>query len=276
MYMDKYNEEIIINMYNKRRPIKRISRAVAMPEKTIINYLKKNQLWTGHRWLPYFYDEFFFDKIDTEEKAYWLGFIYANGWISNSNGVGIELNQHDTSHLYKFKQALQSEHEIHIYHKNSTFGPQVNARFCFNSKHMSNILTNYYGTRNKTYEGKLPSIRSDLIRHMIRGVFDGDGSLRASRNIENDAYLACPEISFTGTFEAMKYIEAYSQFQWSWHERHPDRNNNNYSISCGHVNDCMNFLNNIYDGATVYLDRKYELYIKIKENRQRLQAKARV
>ena len=274
--MDNYNEKIIIEMYNKRRPIKSISKKVGMPEKTITKYLKDNNLWTGHRWLPYFYDEFFFDQIDSEAKAYWLGFIYADGYISKANEVGIELSIQDIDHLEKFKRDIQSEHQIHIYHKNSTFGPQDNARFSFGSKHIANILENYYGARNKTYEGKLPQIPEHLVHHMVRGVFDGDGCLSLRHDNNNFSNVIDPVISFTGTLETMKYIEQYSGFSWNWHERHPERDNNNYSISCGRVNNSMNFLNSIYDGASIYLGRKYEKYQRLVENRQKLQAKTRV
>ena len=52
--------------------------------------------------------------------------------------------------------------------------------------------------------------------------------------------------------------------------------NNNYQINCGRVNDCINFLNYMYKDSIVYLDRKYEKYQILLENRQRLIAKARV
>ena len=43
-------------------------------------------------------NEFFFDEIDSEEKAYWLGFIYADGYVNtNGNKFGINLSLKDIS-----------------------------------------------------------------------------------------------------------------------------------------------------------------------------------
>ena len=59
--------------------------------------------------MPSTFDEHSFDVIDTEEKAYWLGFLYADGNVSNTkNEVGITLQSSDIKHLYKFKTFLKS------------------------------------------------------------------------------------------------------------------------------------------------------------------------
>lgn len=65
-------------------------------------------------------DRHYFDTIDNENKAYWLGFIYADGWVS-SNGrsyeVGIELGAKDIIHLEKFKKCINSRSNIISTHK---------------------------------------------------------------------------------------------------------------------------------------------------------------
>lgn len=57
----------------------------------------------------------FFEVIDTEEKAYWLGFIYADGCVSktsNQDRFEIKLKRTDLDHVEKLKKSLQSEHKI--------------------------------------------------------------------------------------------------------------------------------------------------------------------
>ena len=56
--------------------------------------------------MKYKYDINYFEVIDTEEKAYWLGFIYADGCISNDNKqqLIIELCKQDKIVLEKFKR----------------------------------------------------------------------------------------------------------------------------------------------------------------------------
>ena len=51
-----------------------------------------------------------FEKIDTEEKAYWLGFLYADGYINEKRKfVDIGLKRSDRGHLEKFRQFLESD-----------------------------------------------------------------------------------------------------------------------------------------------------------------------
>lgn len=273
--MDIINAKKIEEMYALRRPMKWIQAATGMSKNTIEKYLKENNLWTGHKYMLKYFDEFFFDNINTEEKAYWLGFIYADGYLSLPTNIGIELKSTDKEHLEKFKKSIRAEHKVKIYHKNSTFGPQENCRIQFASKHMFNILLNYYGSHHKTFEGHFPILRdTELIPHLIRGFFDGDGSLGGLP--KDNEHLFKPSISFIGREETLKYIEQISQFKWVWSKRHPEKDTDNYQISCGHVNDSLSFLNYMYKDATIYLDRKFERYNFLLENRKRLSAKARV
>lgn len=54
--------------------------------------------------------------IDTEEKAYWLGFLYADGAVSkNTNTIELSLKSSDISHLEKYKSSLSFETNKHIY-----------------------------------------------------------------------------------------------------------------------------------------------------------------
>lgn len=274
--MDNIQQEKIISMYAKRRPIERMERETGLPAKKITEFLKERKLWTGHRSLFYYFDEFFFDKIDTEEKAYWLGFIYADGYLtSNTNIIGIELDAKDKEHLEKFKNAIQSELDVKVYHKNSTYGPQTNCRFTVRSKHMRSILLSYYKSVHKTFEGEFPKIDKELERHLIRGFFDGDGSLTYSQKKDYSKYLVIPAVSFVGTKETLEYIESITPMSWYWSKR-VKNDTNNFQIGCKNVNQVLSFLHYMYDDATIYLDRKYERFQFVLNNREHFQAKARV
>ena len=273
--LDKHQEEKIIEMYQKRKPLTWIEKEVGISEKTIRKWLKENGFWNGHKPMLCYFDEFFFDKIDTEEKAYWLGFFFADGYLSStSNLIGFELESSDISHLEKFKKALNTDKEIKIYHKNSTFGPQDNCRLIFYSSHMRSILLNYIGSVYKTFEGHLPKVEKSLESHLIRGFFDGDGCLTYEKK-DYEKYIVCPNINFTGRKKDLEYIEDLSGFSWAWSKR-KNNDTDNFSIGCGRPNDVLSFLHYMYDDATVFLDRKYEKYLFIIENRKRHQAKARV
>lgn len=274
--MDNIQQEKIISMYTKRRPMERIEKETGLSAKKITKFLKEKKLWTGHKSLSYYFDEFFFDKIDTEEKAYWLGFIYADGYLtSNTNAIGIELDAKDKEHLEKFKNAIQAELNVKIYHKNSTYGPQTNCRFMIHSKHMHSILLSHYKSVHKTFEGEFPKIDKELERHLIRGFFDGDGSLTYSQKKDYSKYLATPSVGFIGTKETLEYIENITHMSWHWSKRMKN-NTNNFQICCGNVSQVLSFLHYMYDDATIYLDRKYERFQFVLNNREHFQARARV
>ncbi len=56
----------------------------------------------------------FFDVIDSEEKAYWLGFIYADGNVSkNGYTLTIGLQATDSSHLMKLADIFKRP--VHFY-----------------------------------------------------------------------------------------------------------------------------------------------------------------
>ena len=57
----------------------------------------------------------YFDIIDNEHKAYWLGFLYADGCISsNRPTINFTLNDKDINHIKAFKQDIESEHKISV------------------------------------------------------------------------------------------------------------------------------------------------------------------
>ena len=66
----------------------------------------------------YVFDKTFFQEIDTEEKAYILGFIYADGNISNIENdkhyrIRILLKKSDSNILEKIKTAIKYTGPIH-------------------------------------------------------------------------------------------------------------------------------------------------------------------
>lgn len=209
--------------------------------------------------LKYKIDENYFHSIDDEHKAYWLGFIYADGYLNiNSNVFGIELNCEDENHLHKFNNDISSNRPIYTYHKNSTFGSQVNCRWTCSNKTLYHDLMSHGITSTKSYDGEFPIINDcKHIKHVIRGIFDGDGSITCKKGLIG--YLT-GAISICNTKETLEYIEDFSGFSWDWSQRYPDKNINNYQIACGNQENVVRFLNLIYKNANIYLDRKYKKY----------------
>ena len=130
-----------------------------------------------------------FDNIDTEEKAYWLGFIYADGNISDMKSylkksgkyvyrIEVSLMASDINHLNKLKDFLGYEKEIKI---SKAGNRHERCRLYFNDKHMWHRLNEIGCTPVKSLALKFPEksiFKTDeLIRHFIRGYVDGDGCI---------------------------------------------------------------------------------------------------
>ena len=117
------NIDDIINDYKNGLSLRKIQAKYHVNRNNISKILKENNIQIRTQVITskkYFADETFFDVINTEEKAYWLGFIYADGYITTkrNNGnqsLGITLSKSDKEHLEKFKRSIKSNHPINTY-----------------------------------------------------------------------------------------------------------------------------------------------------------------
>jgi hypothetical protein len=126
----------------------------------------------------YTFDENYFTHIDSPEKAYWLGFLFADGYNTDDEIV-IELAKKDITHLVKFKKTIKATQLISTrskYDKNQLNTKEF-ASIRISSREMCKILSIHGMIKNKTYTLKYPDINSEYDRHFIRGFFDGDGCI---------------------------------------------------------------------------------------------------
>jgi len=137
------------------------------------------------------------------------------------------------------------------------------------NKHLWETLNAYGCTPRKSLTLKFPKkeIFKDegLIRHFIRGYFDGDGCI--SRHLCK--HIVSPLVSILGTSEFLNSIEIYSNIYGSILKDKRWKNNTKY------INfkkpEAIKFINYIYNNSTIYLDRKYKLYQFFKNGSRSLQ-----
>lgn len=121
-------------------------------------------------------DATFFDKIDTEEKAYVLGFIIADGSIAKNGTLMFANQEEDRDVIEKIRHALRCDAPI----RRKEFKdckPQV--MFSIHCQQYQNALKTMGIDNRKTYTLEistvLPFVPEELERHLLRGMFDGDG-----------------------------------------------------------------------------------------------------
>lgn len=123
----------------------------------------------------YVIDEHFFDVIDTEEKAYWLGFITADGCIVRRGGLAINLATADAGHLEKLNASLSSDYPVRLAPSSKSLSGM--ARWQADSMPMVSALSALGVTPRKSATAVPWSGPTDLMRHYWRGMIDGDGGM---------------------------------------------------------------------------------------------------
>lgn len=128
----------------------------------------------------------FFDTIETELQAYLLGFYAADGSIDEKRKtLRVHLQSGDSEIVYLFKDSISPDARTftvapHIVTGRN--GMKVNAHASFGVDITSSKLCNALvdlgiGYNKSVAELKIPSIPEDLVKHFIRGYFDGDGCI---------------------------------------------------------------------------------------------------
>jgi len=127
----------------------------------------------------YPFNEGFFDSIDTPEKAYWLGFIAADGGVNGLEEgqypvLALNLADRDREHLETFQRAIGREAPIRA--ATSSYGTGV-ARLLIVSRPFVEALMRHGVRPKKSMTIEPWDGPPELMRHYWRGVFDGDGSI---------------------------------------------------------------------------------------------------
>lgn len=130
----------------------------------------------------YLNDEFF-EIVDTEVKAYWLGFLYADGNVSHIN-LCMALQRGDEDHLVRFLKDLDSEYHVNRHDSSYMYKGETKMRYvssiAISSLKITQDLIKLGCTPRKTFNLAFPTsdqVPNHLLHHFIRGYFDGDGCI---------------------------------------------------------------------------------------------------
>lgn len=258
--------EYVCKEYEKGRSITSIKNEIKSSPTVVSNILKDNNITkrTPKEIATKFtLNDNYFETIDSEEKAYWLGFLSADGYVSeprkhSSYKVGVSLAVIDKEHLDKLKSSLNSTHSIKTY-KNSEkneYGQTEYCRLVFISNKLAKDLIDKGCVPNKSdilkYNGKL--VPKEFEIDYIRGYFDGNGSISFTDRTK--------KLSLCGTKEMLEGFQNYFNVSVKLDKR-KDNGTNNYSLSFAHKK-AYKILKEMYEHSTIYLDRKYKKYLEFK------------
>lgn len=209
----------------------------------------------------------FFDCVDTEEKAYILGFLYADGYNDiKSRTVKLVLHKEDKMVLEKISKFIQPTKPLYFLNHQRRRDNGSNVSDCYSlsisSKHICNQLDVLGCFQAKTFNLKFPTekqVPNHLINHFIRGYFDGDGCIKISRDSKKQSF------SLVGTEEFLYgvqkvLIKNLNLPNTKLYKPTTQTHNNICVLSHSSLNSCLNIRNYLYFNATIYLQRKYDKF----------------
>lgn len=265
----------IVQCYNQQKSVKLLSQLFSTSEETMRNHLHRLGVSTLSRYEKGLFnrhrDSNFFHVIDTPEKAYWLGFMYADGYVNEDrNFIRINLKADDEAHLKKFLFCLQAigfpiQQQSKVMDGNIFYQSYINIV----DHQLVKDLVDKGCFQIKTFDIKYPDesiVPKCLQSHFIRGLMDADGCI--TYTTRNNSDLKFFELQFNGTYDLVTGIKHYFNLD---HLKITQANNICVLQIGGNV-QVYNILTNIYKNSyyEIELDRKRQLYDGLKWQRDNM------
>ena len=258
-------KEKIIKYYydNPHINVKEINKKFKLTNRTMKNLFKEFNI-DSHKKNRYTINESFFDNIDCELKAYLLGYLFADGFVGDKkyNNIVFSQKEEDAESVELLKKSIKYTGKLRI----SEPGPKTfdNAQnqivINFSSKHMANTLRNY-GLLKKELYTSFPELNSDLIRHFIRGYFDGDGSISLTKSRYKDNIYYRGALNFIINKNLINFfLSLFNNVHFTI-----DQSKTDYMIylKCGSKKDTKFFYDYFYKDSKYFLSRKKKKFDEI-------------
>ena len=247
------NKEKLINEYVSGKTLDEIAKIYHVSPSTVSSLLDEYNIKKRPSGKTlYTLNEHYFDLIDTQEKAYIIGLLAADGCVCR-NTITLALQESDKHILEEINCLLGSNRKLRL------LKPEIGKNMFYltiTNKYMASKLKELGIIENKSLKLSFPEcIDNILLPHFLRGLLDGDGHIGKTR------YDVC----YTGTkmllFEIIERLNKIFDFHFYIREEHC-HNGITYSMELYRQKECIDFLNYIYQDATIFLKRKYDIYLK--------------
>lgn len=254
--------EKIIELYENKWSVRQIGKEIGISPSAVSRKLREWNVKTRPFSNPskYSVNENYFDEIDSEEKAYWLGFLLADGCVrTNSNMFTVNLSTIDLLHLEKLRKCLNSNNKF--YHQPE--GKHGMSCLTISNTNLANSLRNKGIVANDKW---VYNVLPELQRHFWRGVVDGDGCIYNGKNKTKSIPTPQIQLSLVGTPETIKCFYKFCcgivKTKAKIKEKYQNRQMDYLRL---HGWKALKICNALYENANVYLDRKMVKYLAGKE-----------
>ena len=232
-------------------PIYKIAMLFGVSDITLRAYFIQNKInLKGHK-VGKNSDNKYFSNINSCDKAYFLGLIFADGNIRSSNNkknLSISLTESDAYILELFNRYANFNSNLFINHKEDI---KPRKGLSIHSQKIYDDLIKLGVEENKSKKlMTIPKIRKNLIPHFIRGYFDGDGIAKSNGYI-----------GFCGDYNMLSFIkeQLINECNVKDNKITFNKSNNIYYIQWSSKKDRNTIFNYLYKNKKdLYLKRKYE------------------
>lgn len=248
-FIETLNKNELERIYKELGSAKKIAIRYGVSQQTVLRAMefygieKKN---LGNK--KHFFNEDFFEIIDSEEKAYWLGFIFADGCVYKGTGstyrLQINLKYGDISHLKKFQTSLGSDYKIQVKEVNNS----MVAILKINSTKLCKDLINLGVIERKSLVCEFPKIKDEFIHHFIRGYFDGDGNITMTIGEK-----VSKSFNIIGGLPMISEIARHLGIENIYSLK---RNEDIKNLDTGDTKKILNIHDYLYSDSNIYLTRK--------------------
>lgn len=258
------NTNDIISLYLNGDSVLQLSKKYDTSMYIIKSILDKNnisKISQAKRLNPYFLEDYF-KTIDTNEKAYWIGWLLTDGTVLKNGEIQFSLIVQDGYILHLL------ENDLCVSNKTFTYCDNKYIRFGIGSINMCNDLKQYGIIPNKTLTLKFPqNIPEEFETHLLRGMFDGDGGFTIGTTTKfyknrNKSYTKpYQELSFTGTYDMCKNFQDILCKHTGIEQKNIHRNHSIYRVRWSSREEILSICNVLYqDCGDHFLQRKYDKY----------------
>lgn len=245
-------EKQIIQQYKDGSSLAQVGSKWGCHLSTVSNILKAYKVETRtlsearRNTLGYTLDDNLFEHIDTQEKAYWLGVMYSDGYISKvpyTNKFGLAVASKDEEWLEKFIAFLGYGTISRYKTSESSFKPGLPySRVLIGNNKIVSDLEKWGVVEHKSKAiSSMPNI--SFKDDFARGYIDGDGSLRK----------AYPCFQISGNYDFLRDMADYLGVPY---HINPDKSIFNLRYN---RNESTYLEKRLYKNAVVYLERKYNI-----------------
>jgi intein/homing endonuclease len=200
------------------------------------------------------FNDDYFEKIDSEDKAYFLGLLFADGNVYlKRNRVQLTLANEDSYIIDRLAECID-------YHGKIYSDRGLYSKIILPSKKMCEDLISLGCTSRKSLTLKFPEgLREDLLHHFIRGYFDGDGHISRHKKLVNPYY----HINITSSEPFIKRLKDILSDKGieigNVYKRYKDKPDSAHTIYV-RSRSAGEFFSYIYNNATLFLKRKKKVY----------------